>query len=251
MSSLEEQFAQVLPSLIPRIPTKLLSERLLTTKNIARRSAPGYELNHQDLSSMICLWLLAAWFKPEVIFEAGTSHSLSLSTWIYYGAAEVHSIDITLQPWCAIQALSHLPTPDLTLHECCVTTIDFERIIRGRRALVFYDLHDVEERSLFEEVAIPRIFPALRRNAHLFAMHDVVETDAQFVPTHPLQTGPIQSFDGRWWYGQKEVHPFMRWVNQTRTDIFRPCHCLQQLGHTFVKTTSIVYCSLPLEHVPA
>ena len=158
MSSLEEQFAQVLPSLIPRIPTKLLSERLLTTKNIARRSAPGYELNHQDLSSMICLWLLAAWFKPEVIVEAGTSHGLSLSTWIYYGAAEVHAIDITLQPWCAIQALSHLPTPDLTLHECCVTTIDFERIIRGRRALVFYDLHDVEERSLFEEVAIPRIF---------------------------------------------------------------------------------------------
>ncbi len=242
-SSLAAEYVAAYEALKSRIPIEQLQARLDQLYAFSK-SQGREEYNDQDLHSLTCLWLLAASHRPEVIIEIGTGFGCSLSVWIFYGEAEVHAVDVGFDSWRQMQEFAPLAAPQLTLHEKKASKVNFKKLIRGRRTLFWLDAHDGEREQIFKPVLVECVFPILRRIPHTFAMHDVSQCAADFVPTYKGHRGPFRTHDDRWWAGFPEVRPLVEWANATGTILNKPDAILREYG-VDIKGTSIVFFRVP------
>lgn len=236
----DKQFIETFKKHRGQIPRDVLNVRL----KLLQEGFDHYSYGHQNLDSLSYLWLIAKMFEPELIIEVGTCWGSSLSVWSCFSNTEIHAVDVSFRPWYSMQTKLYLKIKQLTLHESCVSEVDFSSIIRGQRTLVFWDAHDFPEKKVFQPVLIDRIMPLLTNTEHLIVLDDVAPVEADYTPGHEHLDGPYQTFDGLLWGGFLEVKPFVEWVNHHQIAVYNPYEILNTYGHE-CKTNKGIYFQSP------
>lgn len=241
----EKQFIETFDAFRHEIPRDILNKRLkFLSEGFKQKWGDQYNYGHQNLDSLSYLWLIAKMFKPELIIEVGTCWGSSLSVWNQFKETRIHAIDTDFHPWYNMQNQFYLKFRQLTLHESCVSEVDFESILRGQRTLVFWDAHDFPEKKVFKPVLIDRVMPLLKNTEHIIALDDVAPVPADYKPNHEHFDGPYQTYDGLLWGGFLEVNPFVEWVNEYKAPVYKPYEILTNHGHE-CKTKKGIYFQVP------